>query len=244
MSSEFRHGVGRIFTYCNSVAFAALLKGLPPVGYLALAVLLVAPCHAEAAAVTGRVATRVRAGTPPAPAVVFAEPLGAAPPRRPGSFVMTQKNKTFTPRVLAIPVGSTVRFPNEDAIFHNVFSLSTPAPFDLGLYRAGASKSRTFERPAVYRVFCNIHPQMSALIVVAPSPWVSEVGSDGSYRLELPPGRYRVTAVSERAAPASAEIDVGSAPATAAELVLDESNAPTTHTNKFGKPYPKDAYKQ
>lgn len=210
---------------------------------VAVALLLV-PHAVEGATLTGQVVTETRSGVSAAPAVVFAEPIEGAAPRRPGSFVMTQKNKTFVPRVLAVPVGSTVRFPNEDAIFHNVFSLSTPGPFDLGLYRAGASKSRTFQQPAVYRVFCNIHPQMSALIVVAPSPWVAEVGGDGRYRLELPPGRYRVTGLSERAAPASVVVDVGVSGGSAPELVLDESHAPTSpHLNKYGRPYPKEAYK-
>jgi hypothetical protein len=140
-------------------------------------------------------------------------------------------------------VGSTVRFPNDDAIFHNVFSLSTPAPFDLGLYRAGASKSRTFTQPAVYRVFCNIHPQMSALIVVSPSPWVAEVAGSGGYQLDVPPGRYRITALSERAAPVSLVVEIASSPLALPDLALDESTAPATHTNKYGKPYPKDAYK-
>jgi len=208
-----------------------------------VALLLVARA-VDGATLTGQVVTHTRSGVSAAPSVVFAEPVEGAAPRRPGSFVMTQKNKTFVPRVLAVPVGSTVRFPNEDAIFHNVFSLSTPGPFDLGLYRAGASKSRTFQQPAVYRVFCNIHPQMSALIVVAPSPWVAEVGGDGRYRLELPPGRYRVTGLSERAAPVSVVVDVGTSGGSAPELVLDESNAPTSpHLNKYGRPYPKEAYK-
>ena len=105
-----------------------------------------------------------------------------------------QKNKTFQPRVLAVPVGSTVEFPNNDGIYHNVFSLSTPQPFDLGLYRSGESPSRTFTAPGIYRVFCNIHPQMSAVLVVAPtatSPLPHPTGDTCSI---LPSGRFRVTA--------------------------------------------------
>ena len=119
---------------------------------------------------TGKVVTKAKPGVEPAVAIVYATPVTGAAPARPGRFTITQKEKTFLPRVLVVPVGSTVDFPNADPIFHNVFSLSTPGPFDLGLYRAGASKSRVFAEPATYRVFCNIHPQMTALLAVVPSP--------------------------------------------------------------------------
>jgi plastocyanin len=177
--------------------------------------------------------------------VVYAEPLDSAPPRRPAQVALTQRNKTFLPHVLAAPVGSTVNFPNQDTIFHNVFSLSGPQPFDLGLYRAGASRARIFTHAGTYRVFCNIHPQMTALVVIVPTPFVVLAGSDGRYTLDLPPGRYRLTALSERAAPASADI-VSSAGASAApDLVLDESQwVATQHKNKFGLEYPAGAYKR
>jgi plastocyanin len=198
---------------------------------------------AVAGPVTGTVQTRVRPGVIAATAVVYAERLDAATPERGATFTITQKNKSFSPRVLGVPSGSEIAFPNEDPIFHNVFSRSTPQPFDLGLYRAGASKTRTFSQPSVYHVFCNIHPQMVAFLVVAPSPWVTTTGPDGTWRLELPPGRYRVTALSERAAPASVEIVVAAELLRAPEIALDESTVvPTPHLNKFGKPYPKSAY--
>lgn len=195
--------------------------------------------------VSGTIRTTTRAGVAPAPAVVYAEPLDSAPPRRPAQVALTQRNKTFLPHVLAAPVGSTVNFPNQDTIFHNVFSLSGPQPFDLGLYRAGASRARIFTHAGTYRVFCNIHPQMTALVVIVPTPFVVLAGSDGRYTLDLPPGRYRLTALSERAAPASADI-VSSAGASAApDLVLDESQwVATQHKNKFGLEYPAGAYKR
>ncbi len=116
-----------------------------------------------------------------------------------GTFTLTQKDKTFRPHILGVPIGSTVEFPNEDTIFHNVFSLSGPQPFDLGLYRAGASRSKAFAQAGEYRVFCNIHPQMTALILVVPTPYVARPGPDGRFVLELPPGRYRLDAASQRA---------------------------------------------
>src|SRR5690349_18437343 len=124
---------------------------------------------AVAGPVTGTVKTVTRSGTSAGLAVVYAEPLDAPAARMTTRLVLGQKNKTFQPRVLAAPLGATVEFPNRDPIYHNVFSLSGPQPFDLGLYRAGESRTRTFTAPGTYRVFCNIHPQMTAIIVVAPS---------------------------------------------------------------------------
>ena len=142
-----------------------------------------------------------------------------------------------------IPAGSTVEFPNQDAIFHNVFSLSPPSPFDLGLYRAGATKSRVFKEPAVYRVFCNIHPQMSAVIVVAPTAYVTATDRDGRYTLSLPPGRYRLTAATGRSAPVSRDIAVTAGTTAVEAIAIDERTlVETPHTNKFGKPYPREAY--
>ncbi|HEX5110788.1 MAG TPA: plastocyanin/azurin family copper-binding protein [Vicinamibacterales bacterium] len=196
-----------------------------------------------AGSVTGIVRTQAREGTLPAPAIVYAEPLDGPAPRAPRRFTLVQKNKTFQPRVLAVPLGSTVDFPNNDPIHHNVFSLSGSQPFDLGLYRAGDSRSRTFTSPGVYRVFCNIHPQMSAIIVVAPTGYTTVAATDGRFMLDLPPGRYRLTAVSERSSAVSAEMTSTQGAATAPDLTLDESAwtfAP--HKNKFGADYPAAAY--
>jgi plastocyanin len=194
---------------------------------------------------TGSVRVATRAGVPPGSAVVYALPLDRPAPARPGTFALTQKNKAFAPGVLGIPAGSTVEFPNHDSIFHNVFSLSSPAPFDLGLYRAGASKSRVFTEPASYRVFCNIHPQMSAVIVVAPTPWVTVTDRTGAFTLTLPPGRYRLTASTGRTTPVTRDVVVAGAAAGVEPLDLDErSLVEAPHTNKFGKAYPAEAYKQ
>jgi plastocyanin len=209
------------------------------------ALFVAAATHLDAGAVTGVVRTVTRQGVAPATAVVYAEPIDTVAPRTPRKVTLGQKNKTFQPRVLAVPVGSTVEFPNNDSIFHNVFSLSAPQPFDLGLYRAGESRSRTFTSPGIYRVFCNIHPQMTAVIVVAPSGFATVASADGRFTLDLPPGRYRVTAVSERASPVSAEITSTEGASTVPELTLSESTwvfAP--HKNKFDKDYPAAAYQQ
>jgi len=200
---------------------------------------------AEAGPVSGsvRIVTRER-GTG-ATAIVYAEPLDTTPPRKPARFTLGQKNKTFQPRVLPVPIGSTVEFPNDDGIFHNVFSLSGPEPFDLGLYRAGESRPRTFTRAGTYRVFCNIHPHMTALVVVLPTPYTTLAAADGRFVLELPPGRYKLTAMSERAAPVSVDIVAAAGATTAPELTLDESSwVFVQHRNKFGKDYPAAAYQR
>ena len=207
--------------------------------------LLVLPATAGAGPVSGVVRTIGRPGVAAATAIVYAEPIGVAAPRQPGKFSLRQKNKTFLPRVLGVPAGSSIDFPNDDRIFHNVFSLSGPQPFDLGLYRTGQSPSRTFARPGTYRVFCNIHPQMSALILVVPTPHVTLAGRDGRFVLDLPPGRYRLTATSERASPVSVEIVAEAGAAVAPELSLDESQwVQVQHKNKFGNDYPAASYKR
>jgi plastocyanin len=209
------------------------------------ALVLLTAISSTAATVSGVVRTTVRPETTPARAVVYAEPVDRAVVPKPVRVALTQKDKTFTPDVLGIPVGSTIDFPNADPIFHNVFSLSPPVPFDLGLYRAGASKSRSFAAPAAYRVFCNIHPQMTALVVVVPTPFVTVTSRDGTFSLDLPPGRYRVTVVSGRSAPAVKEVSVPSAGVRVEGLELDErAFADEPHKNKFGKDYPKEAYRQ
>ncbi|MGE0816630.1 MAG: methylamine utilization protein [Vicinamibacterales bacterium] len=212
---------------------------------LAVAAGLAAPAGARADVLSGTVATKVREGLTPGPAVVYAEPAsGAAPAAPPRTVTVSQKNKTFLPRVVGVPVGGVVRFPNDDQIFHNVFSLTPGHAFDLGLYRAGQSKNRTIGAPGLVRVFCNIHPQMTALIVAAATPWITTAAADGSWRLELPPGRYRLTAVSERAAPVVREVEVAGL-TTAPRLELDESDyVGVRHLNKFGQPYSEAAYKE
>jgi plastocyanin len=212
---------------------------------LLIVLVLLPAAAASAGSISGVIRTTVAAGARPATAVVYAEPMDVAPPRRPGRFTLRQKNKTFQPSVLAIPVGSTVEFPNDDLIFHNVFSLAGPQPFDLGLYRAGASRSRTFTTAAAYRVFCNIHPQMTALIVVVPTPYVTLAGPDGRYTLDLPPGRYRVTALSNRAQAVTAEVTSLAGATAAPDVTRDESGFVTAaHKNKHGQDYPPESYKQ
>lgn len=193
--------------------------------------------------VSGAIKVNGQGDRAPSTIVIYAEPLDRSIPSKLGRFKLTQQNKSFNPRVLAVPSGSTVDFPNLDPIFHNVFSLSRPASFDLGLYRAGASKSRVFAEPATYRIFCNIHPQMTAVVLILPTPYITQRDGAGAYRLDLPAGRYRLTAWSERAPSASTEITIAEDGSSIPDLTLDESKyVELPHKNKFGQDYPKSAY--
>jgi plastocyanin len=161
---------------------------------------------------------------------------------KPVHATMTMKGKAFTPRVVVIGVGSTVDFPNQDPIFHNVFSVSGDNRFDLDLYKRPKSGSWTFQRPGVARVYCNIHPQMSAVVLVRDNPFYTKAASDGTFTLEgLPPGKYTVKAWHERGGEAAAEVAVPAEGRAAAELRLDASAyKQLPHKNKYGKDYSTD----
>src|SRR2546428_1554411 len=132
----------------------------------------------------------------PAPPGVAAQPPSAGRP------VMKQEGLAFEPHVLPVLVGSTVEFPNEDPIFHNVFSLSKAASFDLGRYPRGSSKSVRFDEPGIVKVFCHIHSDMSAVIVVLDNPFFTSPDTQGRFQIDgIPPGDYRAVGSHERARP-------------------------------------------
>jgi plastocyanin len=134
--------------------------------------------------------------------VVSATPAATEVPaaqRSSAHAVMRQKNKTFSPHILPVTVGTQVDFPNFDPIFHNAFSSFNGQIFDVGLYPPGTSRAVRFSRPGVVRVFCNIHPAMSAIILVVNTTYFTETARDGSYSLELPPGDYELNLFHERA---------------------------------------------
>jgi plastocyanin len=132
--------------------------------------------------------------------VVYLEaaPRGAFEQSEPGRAVMDQHNQTFVPHLLAVTTGTTVEFPNSDRIYHNVFSLSKVARFDLGRYAVGRSKSIRFDRPGIVRVFCDIHSHMNAFILVFSHPFFAITDVEGRYRIDnVPPGAYNVIAWNE-----------------------------------------------
>jgi hypothetical protein len=130
------------------------------------------------------------------PAVVWLEPaVGTRPLPFPlgRHYTLLQKNRTFVPHLQIVPVGAVVQFPNADPFFHNVFSLFDGKRFDLGLYEAGSSKSVTFSRVGVSYIFCDIHPEMSAVVVVLSTPLYAVADADDSFVIhEVPTGDYNM----------------------------------------------------
>jgi len=120
---------------------------------------------------------------------------------------MAQRNKQFQPHVLAVPVGSTVDFPNFDPFHHNVFSNFSGQQFDVGLYPSGASRPVTFRYPGIVRVFCNIHSTMSAIIAVVDTPWYAVTQPNGKFVIsDVPPGEYVLRIFHERALPENLQL--------------------------------------
>lgn len=204
-----------------------------------LAALLAAPA-ALAGTVAGRVELIEKGGRKASnlsDVIVYVDGVKAKP--RPDKATMVMKGKAFAPRVVAIPVGGTVEFPNEDPIFHNVFSVSGENRFDLALYKRPRMGSWTFQHPGVARVYCNIHPQMSAVVVVRDSPYFVKAGADGTFTIEnVPAGRHVLKAWHERAGEVATEVTVPAQGAVQAQLALDASSFKRVqHKNKFGKDY-------
>ena len=132
--------------------------------------------------------------------VVYLEsaPRGAFDPGETNPASMDQRNETFVPHVLAITAGTVVDFPNSDRFYHNVFSLSKAARFDLGRYAKGKSKSVRFDQPGIVRVFCEIHSHMNAFVLVFAHPFFAITDTDSRYRINnVPPGTYNVIAWNE-----------------------------------------------
>jgi plastocyanin len=129
--------------------------------------------------------------------VIYLEGSSAAgsSPAGPANFTIEQLNRRFTPDLVVLPVGSTVSFPNMDPIFHNIFSLSKAKSFDLGSYDKGKTREVVFPKPGVVDIYCHLHPNMAATIVVTPNRWYTRSDKSGQYRIEdVPPGKYTVVA--------------------------------------------------
>jgi plastocyanin len=178
--------------------------------------------------------------------VIWLEPMqSVAKPsvRTERHFTLTQKRHTFEPHLLVVPVGATVQFPNQDAIFHNVFSMFRGKRFDLGLYEAGNSKEVRFDKPGVSYIFCNIHPQMGAVVVALSAPYYGVSDRDGSIRIDhVPSGSYRLNLWVEGASRETLDAlaRVITVPSDTNLSVMHIPVTPSvnlTHTNKFGHPY-------
>src|SRR6185295_3981249 len=195
--------------------------------------------------VTGRI-TILEKRNKPSPdlgsAVIYLE--GAGPAAAPATLDITINDKVYRPRVVVVPVGSTVRFPNTDPFDHNVFSASEPNQFDLGLYGRGEAKGHTFTRPGLVRVYCNVHPKMVEYVVVTANRYYAQPGVDGSFRIEnVAPGRYRMHVWHERiSAEIVKDVTVAAAGAGDLQVALDARGYKwRPHKNKDGQEYQTNA---
>jgi plastocyanin len=181
-------------------------------------------------------------------AVIWLKPLGEAKAGQSSSarprFKIVQQHKRFDPHVLAVPVGSVVDFPNLDPFFHNVFSMFDGKRFDLGLYEAGTSQSVTFDRPGICYVFCNIHPEMNAVVVVTDSPYYAISDNIGAFSISnVPSGSYLVTVWHERgkldpANEAPHEVSISRENASLPTIrLIDSGQLIAPHKNKYGHDY-------
>ena len=215
-------------------------RRLTPAGAVALLCPVVAA--ATLASVSGRI-TMLDKGDRPAEdigqAVVWLE-APSPPAPAPVTAEITTSEKAFAPHVLVVPVGSTVEFPNHDPFNHNVFSLSEESPFDLGLYGRGETRSVRFTKPDIVRVYCNVHAQMSAIVVVRDDPWFVQPGGDGSFTLpSVPAGSYRLHLWHERAEEVTRDLSVPAEGLGDLTLELDARGYQfKPHLNKHGQPYP------
>jgi hypothetical protein len=154
-----------------------------------------------------------------------------------------QKDKQFTPHLLVIPTGSTVDFPNLDPFFHNVFSLFNGERFDLGLYESGSSRTVHFDHDGVSYIFCNIHPEMSAVVITLSTPYYNVSPADGSVRLHaVPPGSYEMHVWAEASSAndldaLSRRVMVSNSEKTLGTLEIRVESHFHAHKNKFGEDY-------
>jgi plastocyanin len=182
-------------------------------------------------------------------AVIWLNPLhtGVALPAAPGTFTMMQKNKMFMPRLLVVPVGSSVEFPNADPFFHNVFSLFDGRRFDLGLYEAGSTRSVVFSREGVSYIFCNIHSEMSAVIIALATPYYGLADEQGVFHVkDVPEGDYEMHLWIEGQGQGSLDqlarkVHISGETRDLGIIRFDHPDQ-RQHLNKFGQPYEPDAH--
>ena len=180
-------------------------------------------------------------------AVVWLTPVGATVqlPRQKASQIpqLVQKNKSFQPALLVIPVGGKVEFPNHDPFFHNVFSLFEGKRFDLGLYESGTTRFVQFDKPGVSFIYCNIHAEMSAVVIALPTPYYAISDARGEISIpDVPPGRYELQVFHSSVAPdvlraLNREITVAADSTSLGILTLPESDLTLAHKNKYGRDY-------
>src|ERR1700693_3948073 len=167
-----------------------------------------------------------------------------APVSRPAAPQLVQRNKTFEPHILMVPVGTMVEFPNKDPFFHNIFSLYDGRRFDLGLYESGTKRSVRFDRPGVSFLFCNIHAEMSAVVVSVDTPYFGLSDRDGNVVIgSVPPGRYQLNVWYERASPEQLKeltrvVTISDSSHTIGPIqIVQNPSFAAAHKNKYGLDY-------
>jgi plastocyanin len=211
-------------------------------GALSIAASLPTPSRADApqAGAVAGVVTFLKDGAPKADksgVVVYLENVpGAAPVS--DKREIRQKDLKFTPGLMVVVKGTTVEFPNDDKVFHNVFSVSKAARFDLGLYKSGESRSVTFREPGVVDVYCNIHPHMVSKIKVLDNAYYAVTGADGTFKIKnVPAGTYPAVAWHPQAPDVRGQVTVTAGGAASWSPTIVESAATKRHLRKDGTPY-------
>lgn len=178
--------------------------------------------------------------------VVWLSPQDPHVPMKPfpgSKWRLTQHNKSFEPHLLVVPVGAVVQFPNRDPFFHNVFSLFEGKRFDLGLYEAGTTRDVIFDRPGVSYIFCNIHAEMSAVVIALDSPYFGISNRKGEVVIpQVPPGHYQMRVWYEAALPATLdsltrEVKITPDSSTLGVLQIPNVVAVSAHKNKYDMDY-------
>ena len=217
--------------------------------------------HAQGVEVSGRILTRPaeqpvakkhqnsESKLTTANVVVWLSPLKpgqatSAMPVRQTTYRLVQKDKMFTPHLLVVPTGSQVEFPNQDPFFHNVFSLFNGKRFDLGLYESGTSRSVRFDREGVSYIFCNIHPEMGAVVLALSTPYYAISSGSGVVAFHnVLPGSYRLNVWSENGqlvdpGPSQRIVQVSSDAVHLGDITLQAAPDPLAgHKNIFGEDY-------
>ena len=216
-----------------------------PFGLIAIAAALCLwPAVTGGAPQPGQVAGTIKVtagGRPSADAsrvVVYLEVAGTAAATPNAKATIRQKSLQFDPQLAVITKGTTVDFPNDDKVFHNVFSTSRPARFDLGLYRSGSSKSVQFKRAGVVDIFCNIHPGMISRVVVVDSRYFALTDAAGKFKIPgVPPGTYSIVARHVFGQEVRGQVAVDAGRVATLELTVESGAAPRLHQRKDGTPY-------
>jgi plastocyanin len=192
--------------------------------------------------VSGRVAMQEKPGETTKDfdgTVIYLTPKGAPAHFSATKAHMAMSGRQFAPHVRVITTGSTVEYANQDPFSHNIFSTAPGAAFDLGTYGSGIAKSTAFTKPGAFPVYCNIHAQMTAVVVVVSTPYYTQAGADARWTIpKVPAGKYELHIWHERAPAATQDVDVPVAGLTGVDVTLDARGfKQVAHKNKLGKDY-------